>query len=350
MIKANLVDPVDIEQYEHLEIKALVRAVDPDGEYFDAQAFSELLGAAEKPADVGLALRREGPGFRVVEVVPDSPAADAGLAVGDRVLDGVLPKGLSMPDGTLRMRVLPRVSIRLMVLQAGQDAPVERAIKWHPARLNPVSMHDPVPGYVHVRIGQFAAGTGGDLARQLNERFRQEAPKGLVLDLRDSTGGLLNEAVGIAAVFLPPGALVARFSGQSQHSNFSVHASPHDYLRRESDYLKRLHPDVKQVPLVVLVNARTAAGAEIVAAALQDHQRAMIVGTSTFGRATIQTIFPLEGRTALKLTTARWVSPQKRSVHGIGLAPDELSHTQPGKTSGQADSPLERALIMLKAR
>ena len=338
VIKENFVDPVDIDKFSQPDLKMLVREIDPEGEYFDEQAFGELLSASEKPADMGLVLRRDGDVLRIVDLVPGSPAVIAGLAVGDQIIDGVLPKGLPMPDGTIRLRILPRTSIKLSVLQKGRTDPVEITLQWELTRPQTVRLREPESGYVYIHISQFRAGTSADLVAQINERFQQEVPKGLVLDLRNSTGGLLNEAVGIAAVFLPPGALVATFSGQNQHSNFSVHASPGDYLRRESNYMKTLHPDVKKIPLAVLVNERTSAGSEIVAAALQDHKRAVIVGTRTFGRSTIQTIFPLGGRTALKLTTARWVSPQQGSVQGIGLAPDMVSTHKPGEAPQDASS------------
>jgi carboxyl-terminal processing protease len=153
-------------------------------------------------------------------------------------------------------------------------------------------------------------------------------------------------------VFLPPNALVATFAGQQKSSNFSLYASPQDYLRLEQDFMRTLHPEVKRVPLVVLVDERTAAGSEIVAAALQDHKRAIVVGTRTFGRATVQTIFPLSGRTALKLTTARWVSPQQKSVQGTGLTPDVVSTHKPGELTRASynDNQLKRALTILESR
>jgi carboxyl-terminal processing protease len=353
MIKESFVDPVDIAKFSQPDLKMLVREIDPEGQYFDAQAFGELLNASEKPADVGLVLRRDGDALRIVDLVAGSPAASAGLTVGDQIIDGVLVKSLPMPDGTIRLRGLPRTSIKLSVLQKGRADPVEITLQREITRPQTVRLRELEPDYVHIHISQFLTGTTADLVAQLNERFRREIPKGLVLDLRNSTGGLLNGAVGIAAVFLPPGALVATFSGQSQNSNFSVHASPQDYLRLESNYMKTLHPDVKKVALVVLVNERTAAGSEIVAAALQDHKRGVVVGTRTFGRATVQTIFPLDGRTALKLTTARWVSPQQRSVHGTGLAPDVVSTHTPAEASQDApsdDRQLEHALTILKAQ
>ncbi len=352
MIKERFVDPVDIDKLSQPDLKMLVREIDPEGEYIDAQAFGELLSGSEQPADVGLVLRRDGDALRVVDLVAGSPAASAGLTVGDQIVGGVLPKGLpTMPDGTIRLRGLPRTSIKLSVLQKGRTDPVEMTLQREIARPKTVRLRELEPDYVHIHVSQFLTGTTADLVAQLNERFRRGIPKGLVLDLRNSSGGLLNGAVGIAAVFLPPGTLVATFSGQSQYSNFSVHASPQDYLRLESNYMKALHPDVKKVALVVLVNERTAAGSEIVAAALQDHKRGVVVGTRTFGRATVQTIFPLRGRTALKLTTARWVSPQQRSVQGTGLAPDVVSAHKPGEASQDApsdDSQLEHALMILK--
>lgn len=348
-IKENFVDPVDVDKFSQPDLKMLVREIDPEGEYYDTQTFGELLSASEKPADLGLGLRREGEVFRIVDLVPGSPAAGAGLTVGDQVIDGVLPNSLSMPDGTIRLHSLPRTQTKLSVLQKGGTDPVEIMLQWKPARPQTVRLHEPEPGYVHVHISQFLTSTSTDLVAQLNERFQRETPKGLVLDLRNSSGGLLKEAVAIATVFLQDGVLVAKFSGQRQDSNFTMHASPQDY--RQSNYMRTLHPDVKKIAMVVLVNERTAAGSEIVAAALQDHKRAVVVGTRTFGRATIQTILPLDVRTALKLTTARWVSPQQKSVQGTGLVPDVVSMPKPGEARQAApaeDSQLEHALTILR--
>ena len=182
------------------------------------------------------------------------------------------------------------------------------------------------PGYAYFRVTQFQEQTGENLARAIERHFKenQGAMKGIVLDLRNDPGGLLNGAVAVSAAFLPAGSLVVYTDGRTEDSKMKLNARPEDYLRgrMKDDYNRRLPADAKTVPMVVLVNGGSASASEIVAGALQDHKRAVIMGQPTFGKGSVQTILPLGNNTAIKLTTARYYTPNGRSIQAKGIMPD----------------------------
>jgi carboxyl-terminal processing protease len=182
------------------------------------------------------------------------------------------------------------------------------------------------PGYAYFRVSQFQGPTGEALADAIQTLFKQNSGpmKGLVLDLRNDPGGLLSGAVAVSAAFLPKNDLVVYTDGRTEDAKMRLTANPENYLnnKRTRDYLSALPPAVKDVPMVVLVNGGSASASEIVAGALQDHHRAVIMGTQTFGKASVQTILPLGNGTAIKLTTARYYTPNGRSIQAKGIVPD----------------------------
>jgi carboxyl-terminal processing protease len=180
------------------------------------------------------------------------------------------------------------------------------------------------PGYGYVRVRQFQDRTGEDLAKALKDMYKQGELKGLVLDLRSDPGGLLNQAVAVAAAFLPKDALVVYTDGRTPEARMRMTASKEHYSRRGDDYLKDLPAGVKKVQMVVLVDGGTASASEIVAGALQDHKRAVVLGGQTFGKGSVQTILPLSNNAGLKLTTARYYTPAGRSIQAKGIEPDIL--------------------------
>src|SRR6185503_5106360 len=173
-----------------------------------------------------------------------------------------------------------------------------------------------------VRISQFQEATTEHMVKHLNTLFKDGQVKGLVLDLRNDPGGLLFGAVAISSAFLPQKSLVVSTDGRAEDARKKFYASPEDYARRGEDVLKALPAAVKNVPMVVLVNGGSASASEIVAGALQDHKRAKVIGTQTFGKGSVQTIMPLGNNTAIKLTTARYYTPQGRSIQALGITPD----------------------------
>jgi carboxyl-terminal processing protease len=179
------------------------------------------------------------------------------------------------------------------------------------------------PGYGYVRVSQFQEHTGELLAKQLEGLYKNGQLKGLVLDLRNDPGGLLNSAVGVSAAFLPANSLVVSTDGRTEDSKHKFYANAEDYLRgSREDYLRNLPAGVKTVPMTVLVNDATASASEIVAGALQDYKRAIVMGSQSFGKGSVQTIIPLGNNTAIKLTTARYYTPNGRSIQVKGITPD----------------------------
>ena len=203
------------------------------------------------------------------------------------------------------------------------------------------------PGYAYVRLTQFQEDTANKLVEHLNKLYKQGPVKGLVLDLRNDPGGLLHGAVGVSAAFLPPKALITSTDGRVEDAKRKYLASPDDYLRgTRTDFLKDLPAGIKTVPMVVLVNAGSASASEIVAGALQDHKRAVIMGTQTFGKGSVQTILPLANNTAIKLTTARYYTPSGRSIQAKGIEPDIIVEETANGSSGPRlrEADLERHL------
>jgi carboxyl-terminal processing protease len=182
------------------------------------------------------------------------------------------------------------------------------------------------PGYGYIRLTQFQEHTGENLARAIERVWKENNGnvRGLILDLRNDPGGLLNGAVAVSAAFLPANALVTYTDGRAPDSRMKLNASPEFYLRgaTQGDYLRGLPREVKSVPMVVLINGGSASASEIVAGALQDHKRATIMGTQSFGKGSVQTILPLTNNTAIKLTTARYFTPNGRSIQAKGITPD----------------------------
>src|SRR5437660_8395073 len=178
------------------------------------------------------------------------------------------------------------------------------------------------PGYAWVRVRAFQEGTPEALVKHVNDLFKQGQVKGLVLDLRNDPGGLLHGAVAVSAAFLQPKSLVVSTDGRAEDAKKKFYASPDDYARRSEDVLKSLPQAVKSVPMVGLGNGGSASASEIVAGALQDHKRAIVIGTQTFGKGSVHTIMPLGNNTAIKLTTARYFTPGGRSIQAKGITPD----------------------------
>jgi carboxyl-terminal processing protease len=183
------------------------------------------------------------------------------------------------------------------------------------------------PGYGWVRVSQFQEATTDHLVKHLGQMFKENPSlKGLVLDLRNDPGGLLHGAVAISSAFLPAKSLVVSTDGRAEDAKKKFYATPDDYARgsRGEDVLRHLPAAVKSIPMVVLVNGGSASASEIVAGALQDHKRATVIGTQTFGKGSVQTIMPLGNSTAIKLTTARYFTPSGRSIQALGIKPDIL--------------------------
>jgi carboxyl-terminal processing protease len=231
-------------------------------------------------------------------------------------------------EAVKRMRGKPGTKITLTILRKGEPKPLVFTLKRALIKTQSVKSKLAESGYGYVRVTQFQEHTGEDLAAALKklEKENKGELKGLVLDLRNNPGGLVNVAVGVSAAFLPKDALVVYTEGRAEDAKMRLTAAPENYLREnvkaDADYLKNLPDSFKRVTMVVLVNGGSASASEIVSGALQDHKRAVIMGTQTFGKGSVQTILPLDGGAALKLTTARYYTPNGRSIQAKGIVPD----------------------------
>jgi len=264
---------------------------------------------------------------KVVSPIEDTPAFRAGVKPGDLIvkIDESPVKGMTLSDAVKRMRGKPGTQITLTISRRGVTRPVVVTLTRAIIRVRSVKSKIVEPGYGWIRVSQFQESSPEYLVRHLSGLYKKGALKGLVLDLRNDPGGLLHGAVAISAAFLPADALVVSTDGRTSDAKRKYYASADDYLRGgRDDVLKNLPPEIKTVPMVVLVNGGSASASEIVAGALQDHKRATVMGTQTFGKGSVQTIMPLGNNTAIKLTTARYFTPSGRSIQAKGITPDVI--------------------------
>ncbi len=328
MIKSDYVEPVDDKKLITDAISGMVSSLDPHSAYFDRKSFREFReGTAGRFVGVGIEISQEDGLVKVVSPIEGSPADRAGLKPNDLItkIDDTLVKGLSLNEAVKRMRGEPNTRVILTIFRKDENRTFPVTIVREEIKTQSVKAKVVEPGYAWLRVSQFQERTVEDFVNRLEGIYRQDPKlKGLVLDLRNDPGGLLDAAVAISAAFLPEGVTVVSTNGQLAESKFTYKASPEYYLRRGADPLKRLPAAVKTVPVVVLVNEGSASASEIVAGALQDHKRAVIMGSQTFGKGSVQTVRPLGPDTGLKLTTARYFTPSGKSIQAKGIIPDVL--------------------------
>jgi carboxyl-terminal processing protease len=347
----------------------MLTGLDPHSAFLDQDAYRDLqVGTQGEFGGLGIEVGTEDGFVRVVAPIEDTPAFRAGVQAGDLIikLDEVSLKGISLNDAVKRMRGKPHTEVKLTILRKGETQPLEFIVKRDVIKVKSVKARMLEPGYGLIRITQFQEHTGEALVKEINELYKQNGGelKGLVLDLRLNPGGLLNSAVAVSSAFLPRNALVVYTDGRTEDAKMRLTATKENYVRGafKEDYLSKLPPSIKTVPMVVLVNGASASASEIVAGALQDHHRATIVGTQTFGKGSVQTILPLPNNQAVKLTTARYYTPGGRSIQAKGIVPDlmiedaaeakvllreaDLNH----HLSGESDKPVPGAKLPVPAK
>jgi carboxyl-terminal processing protease len=309
----------------------MLSGLDPHSAYLDAEGFKELqVGTQGEFGGLGIEVGMEEGLVKVISPIEDTPAYHAGIKSGDLIikLDDTLVKGLALNDAVKRMRGKPGSKIVLTIIRKSEPKPLVVTVVRAVIKVQSVKSKLIEPGYAFVRITQFQEHTGEGLASALENLQKQSDGnlKGIVLDLRNDPGGLLTAAVAVSAAFLPKDSLVVYTEGRTEDAKMRLTATPENYLRGNgtNDYLKNLPAVYKNLPMVVLVNGGSASASEIVAGALQDHKRAVIMGTQSFGKGSVQTILPLGNNTAIKLTTARYYTPGGRSIQAKGIVPDIL--------------------------
>lgn len=349
-IKQGYVEPVDDKKLITYAISGMLSNLDPHSAYLDADAFKDLqVGTQGEFGGLGIEVGMEDGLVKVISPIEDTPAYRAGVKPGDLIfkLDDTLVKGLTLSDAVKRMRGKPKTQIKLSILRKGESKPLEIILTREVIKVQSVKSKLVEEGYGYLRITSFQENTAASVVKHLGDLYKPGPLKGLVLDLRNDPGGLLTGAVGVAAAFLPPKALVTSTDGRTEDAKHQFFASPEDYLRgSKEDYIKNLPPEARKVPIVVLVNGGSASASEIVAGALQDHKRAVVLGTQTFGKGSVQTVVPLPGNTAIKLTTARYYTPSGRSIQAKGIVPDITVDESPNGDSVQRlrEADLERHL------
>jgi len=327
LIKSDYVENVEDKKLLTEAISGMVASLDPHSAYLDKKAFKELReGTQGKFVGLGIEVGMEDGYVKVISPIEDSPAYKAGLKAGDLItrLDSTPVKGLTLDEAVKRMRGEPQTKITLTVARKEEDKPLLITIVRQEIRVQSVKSKIVEPGYAWLRVAQFQEPTVEDLAKKLSAMYAQDPNiKGLVLDLRNDPGGVLPGAIGVSAAFLPKDVAVVSTNGQLPDSKATFYARREFYGTRSlGDPLSRLPDAVKNVKMVVLVNSGSASASEIVAGALQDYKRATIMGTQTFGKGSVQTIRQLSADTAVKLTTARYYTPNGRSIQAKGIVPD----------------------------
>ncbi|MFB9245359.1 S41 family peptidase [Massilia antarctica] len=330
LIKTDYVEPVADKKLLTDAITGMVASLDPHSAYLDKKAYRDLReGTQGKFVGLGIEIAQSEEGYiKIVAPIEDSPAWRAGIKAGDLItrINNEAIQNLGIDEAVKKMRGEPLTKVTLTLLRKDVALPLVMTIVRQEIIQKSVKGKIVEPGYAWLRIAQFQEPTVDDMAARLAALYQQDPSlKGLVLDLRNDPGGLLQGAIGVSAAFLPRGAEIVSTNGQLANSRQSYLGKPEFYtLQGDGDVLARLPAALKTVPMVVLVNTGSASASEIVAGALQDYKRAVILGSQTFGKGSVQTIKPLGGDTAVKLTTARYYTPKGRSIQARGIIPDFL--------------------------
>lgn len=311
-VKQGYVEKVSDKTLLENAIRGMIDNLDPHSAYLTPQGFRELsISTSGKFGGLGVEVQRQNGFLRVISPIDDTPASKAGIQAGDMIIriDGKPVKGMSLTAATNAMRGKPGSKISLTLLRKGSDKPITLGLKRADIRVKSVKYHMLDSAYGYIRITQFTSHTGKGIDTALDQLQKQAngTLKGLVLDLRNNPGGVLSAAVDVANAFIDHGTIVS-IKGR-------VAAADHTFKATRGDRLDG-------APIVVLVNEGSASASEIVSGALQDHHRAVIMGSRTFGKGSVQTIMPLKGGGAVKLTTARYYTPSGRSIQGEGIDPD----------------------------
>lgn len=322
-IKLQYVDDVEGKKLINDAVRGMLAGLDPHSAYLDKKQFTDLqAGTSGKFGGLGIEVTMEDGFIKVVAPIDDTPAFKAGIQSQDLIvrLDDKPVKGLSLSEAVDIMRGKPGTSIELTIIRKNTAQPLIKKLKRAIIKARSIRHHVLEENYGYVRITQFQAQTTNDLQTAIN-KIKQEVAdkhlKGLILDLRNNPGGLLDAAIGVADTFLKSGEIVST-KGKLRDSNQSFYAEQFVTGDRLED-----------TPIVVLINSGSASASEIVAGALQDHKRAAIVGSQSFGKGSVQSISELQHQDAIKITTARYYTPSGRSIQAKGITPDiELKHVK----------------------
>jgi len=358
IVQSQYVDEVAPKDIIYNAIKGTLRGLDPHSSFLDPEMYREMqVETSGSFGGLGIEITLRDDVLTVVAPIEGTPAYRAGIQPGDRILkiEGLTTKDMQLSDAVKRMRGKPGSKITISIVREGWSEPKDFFITREQIRVQSVRANQLEPGIEYIRLRQFQEQTANDLETSLDKYVKEGKIQGLVLDLRNNPGGLLTAAVEVTEKFLESGKLVVYTEGRVRNQNM-----------RFSSNAKRVFSDF---PIVVLVNQGSASASEIVAGALQDWGRAVVIGTQSFGKGSVQTIIPLSDGSGLRLTTAKYFTPKGRSIHGKGITPDiiveapKVAAPAPGVETPvptppvsetpqeqlKRDPQLQRALDLLKA-
>lgn len=335
VIKNNYVEPVKDQQLLESAVRGMLSGLDPHSSYLDGEDFKQLReGTSGEFGGLGIEVGMEDGFVKVISPIDDTPAARAGVEAGDLIirLDDTPVKGMSLGEAVKIMRGKVGTKIELTIVRDGEEKPLKITITRDTIQVTAVRARELEPGYAYLRVAQFQNNTGRKLRTEI-DKLKSASDgklKGIVLDLRNNPGGVLTAAVAVSDAFLTQG-LIVYTEGRSSDSEQKFNATPNDI--------------VNGAPIVVLVNGGSASASEIVAGALQDHGRAIIMGSKTFGKGSVQTVLPMKNNAALKLTTARYYTPNGHSIQARGIIPDiELENIRVTEVKPEFEAVAERDL------
>jgi len=311
-VKSDYVEDVDDKTLLEHAIRGMLSGLDPHSTYLNSDEYKELkIGTTGKFGGLGIQVGMEDGFVKVISPIDDTPAFRAGLEAGDLIirLDDKSVKGMTLNDAVKIMRGEPGTDIKLTVIREGANKPLPFTVTRDIISVKSVKSRILEPDYGYIRISNFQSKTARDLVSELSnlKKENKNELKGLVLDLRNNPGGVLSAAADVSDAFINEGKLVYT-QGRIANSDFEFNAKPGDIMNGS--------------PVVVLINGGSASASEIVAGALQDHHRAVIMGSKSFGKGSVQTIQELRSGGAVKITTARYFTPSGRSIQGEGITPD----------------------------
>ena len=308
LVRHNYVESTNSRELIFGAIRGMLEGLDPHSSFMPPELYKEMQVETQGSfGGLGIEITVRERYLTVVAPIEGTPADRAGIVAGDRIIriDGVPTKDMTLVDAVRKLRGPKGTPVTITILREGQE-PFDVTVTRDIIEVHSVRTSDLGEGIGYIRLISFQERTSRDLQEEL-KALREKGMRGLVLDLRNNPGGLLTQAVQIADLFLEKGKLIVYTEGRAKSQNLSFvdqHDNPQDF------------------PMVVLVNKGSASASEIVAGALQDHQRAVVVGTQTFGKGTVQTVIPLNDGSGLRLTTAKYFTPNKRAIDGAGLTPD----------------------------
>jgi carboxyl-terminal processing protease len=336
IVRQAYVEKLDNKTIMKAAISGMLQNLDPHSEYLDKEGLDELdEDTTGQYGGLGIEVLQVDGTLKIVSPIDDTPASRAGIKPGDTILkvDGMIVDSQNIDEAFKKLRGDPGSKITLTILHEKSDKPIDMPLVRERIAVTSVKVRQLDPGYVYIRLSQFQEDTATDMDKKLGDYIKKNgAPKGAVLDLRSNPGGLLTTAVAVSDAFLDSGTIVTT-KGRLQDANLNFEAHPGDLL--------------KGAPMIILTDNGTASAAEIVSGALKDNHRALIMGRRTFGKGVVQTVLPLDQDHAVKITTARYYTPNGTSIQAEGIKPDipladlavNKSDTAPQLIGSEADLP-----------